>query len=280
MGSQPPLALIRGLYPLSAAIARLGVAPLGSHAGETRFPCPNGCAPGQEMVSVNDEKGCAIGWCPCGWDGRGVAYDSILAAYGRRTVPQVRDWLRSQYEANPSQQLSPVTPPAAKRSGAPIQPPFKKWGRPATHAYYFRDATGTPVAVNCRYRVRPDEKIHCQFAVVNGVVYDRQPPRPYPLYNLNNIVRHTSHVVVVNEGCNKACALNVMLREHPLVGTGWMMGAAAWKSTDWSPLKNRTVLIVPDNDPPGLSAADGIATHLASLPVRRDEVGKCHPHRL
>ena len=39
----------------------------------------------------------------------------------------------------------------------------------------------------------------------------------------------------------------------------WSGGSSAYKATDWVPLQDRDVVIWPDNDPPGLAAARGIA---------------------
>ena len=45
----------------------------------------------------------------------------------------------------------------------------------------------------------------------------------------------------------------------------WAGGTQGVKHTDWSPLSGRDVLIWPDFDTPGLSAADEIAARLTAL---------------
>jgi len=71
-------------------------------------------------------------------------------------------------------------------------------------------------------------------------------PKPRPLYNLPGIAE--SSVVIIVEG--EKCAQALINAGH--CATTAMMGAMTpAHHTDWSPLKDREVLIWPDNDEPG-----------------------------
>lgn len=68
-------------------------------------------------------------------------------------------------------------------------------------------------------------------------------PEPRPLYNLSGISKSDSVILVEGEKCAQA------LIEAGYCATTAMMGANAPSSkTDWSPLKDKDVLIWPDND--------------------------------
>lgn len=116
----------------------------------------------------------------------------------------------------------------------------------------------------------------------------RSMPPLRPLYNLAALLVRPDDPVVVVEGekCAEAAA---QLMPH-YVAVAWAGGAAAWRKTDWKPLKGRQVLCWPDADKqvaenesaakrygvavgeripmmdqPGMKAMWGIGQHLAGL---------------
>jgi Virulence-associated protein E/CHC2 zinc finger len=85
-------------------------------------------------------------------------------------------------------------------------------------------------------------------------------PKPRPLYGLEAIGDIGEVVIVEGEKCRDR--LHLMSGRTVL---SWAGGTQGVKHADWSPLSGRDVLIWPDFDGPGLSAADEIATRLAEL---------------
>ena len=263
---------IRDRIPLSTALERAGLQSRHSGGGELAFPCPNGCGAPVNSLTVSDEKHGGVAWC---WSCRyGGSYWKVLGKVLAPAEPEpkaintAKDWLRALYEGSPATtSWKPKrSARASSRTGEPIESPFVKWRRPASLVHNFRDGDGYIVAKSCRYQLSDDEKIHCQFAVVGGVVYDRQPEKPYPLYNLHKLKARLHATVILSEGANKACAAERLFDWG--VGTGWMMGAGNWKNTDFSPLFGRNVILVPDNDAPGMAAMAEIGAYLRDNDAR------------
>ncbi|MBB3592640.1 hypothetical protein FHX08_002984 [Rhizobium sp. BK529] len=98
-------------------------------------------------------------------------------------------------------------------------------------------------------------------------------PKPRPLYGLETLSDETTGndgpvVIVEGEKCRD--------RLHLLSGrtvVSWPGGTQGVTHTDWSPLSGRHVLIWPDFDGPGLSAADDIAARLAAVGAHVQRVG-------
>jgi hypothetical protein len=87
-------------------------------------------------------------------------------------------------------------------------------------------------------------------------------PCPRPLYNQPGMARSGTVVLVEGEKC--AAALVTM----GICATTAMNGAnAPVDKTDWSPLKGKHVLIWPDNDIPGRTYADRVASKLRGIGV-------------
>lgn len=83
---------------------------------------------------------------------------------------------------------------------------------------------------------------------------------PRPLYNRDWLAEDKDAPVLVVEGEKAADAAEELL-DGPTVTT-WHGGANAVHKTDWSPLRGRDVVIWPDNDEPGLKAAEDVAHNL------------------
>jgi len=85
------------------------------------------------------------------------------------------------------------------------------------------------------------------------------PPGPLPLYRLPEITTATR--VYVTEGEKAAEAA----RSIGLVATTSAHGAQSPDKTDWSPLAGKDVVLLPDNDEPGLQYAKAVTTILGQL---------------
>lgn len=84
-----------------------------------------------------------------------------------------------------------------------------------------------------------------------------------PLYRLDRLVADRTKDVLIVEGEKAASAGQKLLPE--LILTTWSGGAQAFKQTDWEPLIGRRIIICPDNDLAGKTAAQNIAKLLAQI---------------
>lgn len=127
--------------------------------------------------------------------------------------------------------------------------------------YRYYSSKGIPVGcvVRCDKDMNGDKvKSFAQFS------YDRIKNRwqsswsgdGKPLYNLQEITARTDVPVMVVEGEKTAEAAKLLFPEY--VVTTSCMGSASPRSSNWSFLKNRDVIIVPDNDSTGAKYAGTI----------------------
>jgi putative DNA primase/helicase len=74
-----------------------------------------------------------------------------------------------------------------------------------------------------------------------------------PLFNANEVIANPRDTVVVTEGPKKTLALEALLGPSSgYVVCSIIGGASSAKRFDWGPLQGRKVVILPDNDPPGM----------------------------
>lgn len=133
-----------------------------------------------------------------------------------------------------------------------------------TYIHRYADPSGTkhPLVV-CRYD-KPDGKKTYRPYALNGSGYLAQNiPDNRPLYNLDLITKHPDKPILVVEG-EKAADIAAEFIESRVVTT-WAGGASAVHKADWTPLQGRDVLLWPDNDRPGVRAAEEIQTILKHL---------------
>ena len=111
----------------------------------------------------------------------------------------------------------------------------------------------------------------------------RKLDTPYPLYGLEYIDRglpqSTIFVVVEGEKCQAAMqdALNAAMNRKPqrgafnyAVATTWSGGGKAIEKTDWTPLANKLVILVPDNDTAGRKTAADIGKKILGASTMAD----------
>lgn len=87
-------------------------------------------------------------------------------------------------------------------------------------------------------------------------------PKPRPLYNLDRVYENPGKKILIVEGEKSADAISGLFSETIVVS--WPGGANAFRSVDWTPLADRSVLIWPDADEPGKQAASSIADILSN----------------
>jgi putative DNA primase/helicase len=83
--------------------------------------------------------------------------------------------------------------------------------------------------------------------------------KPRPLHHLPRILQHRERYVVHHEGekCDEAATRAGLAGIH----TTNLGGANGHRATDYSPLKDRAVILVPDNDEPGRQWAKAVSDH-------------------
>lgn len=174
--------------------------------------------------------------------------------------------------AQSPKQRSPLFPPIAATEKDLSPPDFEKLLRcKPEFIYTYRNATDDAVfGYMCRWSnsdgqkvLRPISPHPNEFGQTTWQTKAMAEPRP--LYGLDILYRHPEKPVLVVEGEKTADAARTLpdLQDHVVVT--WSGGANASLKTDWTPLKNRTVIIWPDNDAPGKKAATNILTILKEI---------------
>ncbi len=70
-----------------------------------------------------------------------------------------------------------------------------------------------------------------------------------PLFNLPKILNDTEGVIGIFEGEKTVTAAEILYPN--LISTCYLHGVGKWNNADWEPLRNREVILFPDNDTPG-----------------------------
>ena len=131
-------------------------------------------------------------------------------------------------------------------------PPMDNLGKPTAKYDYF-DKNNKLIAVVNRY----DPQTGKEFRVWDVQSRKAKSPDIRPLYNIPGIIN--SKKIIIVEGEKSADALI----EKGFTATTAMCGAnAPLEKTDWSPLKDKEVIIWPDNDVAGINYAKKLSEHL------------------
>ncbi|MEJ3597547.1 DUF927 domain-containing protein [Pseudomonas bubulae] len=194
---------------------------------------------------------------------------------------KLADLLRLNAEDSPSK-------PAPTKSPAPewkaIQPiPAEAMNKcPAKHrqhgapskVWIYRDTQGQPLMALYRFDLGPDEdgkpkKVFapltwCQNSDNQSTQWRWQGlAEPRPLLRLHELSLQADATVVLCEGEKAADAAAELFPNY--VATCWPNGSNAWHKANLTPLKNRTVVLWPDNDPSGTTCMDAVAKKLEAI---------------
>lgn len=193
----------------------------------------------------------------------GCTVDSILDALGlRRSDLFDGDVVRDRLPRKPRQER-PEAVKTKRRQFRTAEEAFEdlvKWKGRCSNRWAYQDADGNLVGVVVRWDgpegkdIRPISKIgdHWEMAAMS---------HPRPLYRLPDILREPRVLVVEGEKAAEA---------------GWALGFATTTSSngsqsasqsDWAPLWGKEVIILPDNDAPGMSYARAVTKLLRGAPV-------------
>lgn len=141
--------------------------------------------------------------------------------------------------------------------------------KPPTHKSPTLDNLGKPTAkwdyldqhnklIAVVYRYDPEDGK--EFRIWDVQSRKAKAPEIRPLYNIPNLIN--SKKIIIVEGEKAADALN----QVGFIATTAMCGAnAPIHKTDWLPLKDKEVIIWPDNDEAGINYANKLVDHLKNI---------------
>lgn len=179
--------------------------------------------------------------------------DSHYGKISQTDVPIVK--VKKETE-QPKKVISVPAPKGSKPSGTYMD---DKWVH-FDNMWAYRNDKGDVVAYDCRINKEDGGKVVVPFLYDGNKWYSKMLPKNRPLYNLHKIANDTEATILVAEGCKTADAVAKYFPNY--IATTWQGGSNATGKTDWSPLRGRKVIIVPDADDAGSKAANSIAEKL------------------
>jgi uncharacterized protein (DUF927 family) len=165
-----------------------------------------------------------------------------------------------------TQRVESWTVVAPVPDGVVVTIPWHRLGSP-NFTWEYRSAAGQLLFAVCRFDVPGDRNekeivplCYCQNSNGIGEWRWKGPNAPRPLYRLDKLSARPTADVLVCEG-EKACDAAQKLFPDYIAVTS-QGGAKAAGKTDWSPLKDRRVIIWPDNDAAGAAYAKSVVSLL------------------
>lgn len=125
----------------------------------------------------------------------------------------------------------------------------------------YKNKDGYVIGVDARFE-HSGKKTIINFWNNNGILsWTNSPPM---VYNEDEIYKHPSKPILINEGCKAADAAKVL---SEFVSISWSRGTPNAKYVDWTFLENREGYIFPDDDEPGRKAAFEIQKQLPHFKI-------------
>ena len=183
----------------------------------------------------------------------------LISLYAAITGKSQGEAFKELEEVNRPRALTIITPP---QNVAP--PPMKhhKHGFPTTR-WTYHDEAGRVIFYVARYDTPQGKEF--QPATWDGNRWQLKAwPAPRPLYNLHKLASRPNAPVLIVEGEKCADAAEI-LTQGTYVVTTWPNGAKACSKAQWEFLRNRNILIWPDNDAVGKQAGELIARKLLHI---------------
>ena len=142
--------------------------------------------------------------------------------------------------------------------------PHPRYGSPS-NTWTYRDPQGRPIGHACRFDLPDGRKVVLPLTyweATRGTERWKQWcwkafPVPRPLYSLHRLVAQPDAPVLVTEGEKAAEAARLIFPDYVIVTSPG--GCKAVEKTDWSPLKGRRVIVIPDYDNEGRKYGDDVA---------------------
>jgi len=126
----------------------------------------------------------------------------------------------------------------------------------------YRDATGRAVLRICRWNKGHGKDIRPLALTPDGWKWGAHPA-PRPLFALDRLASEPDKPVLIVEGEKTAHSAQRLFPDY--IATTWPGGAQAVGQADWSPLKGRKVVLVPDCDSVGRKAMAWVSQHIKPL---------------
>ncbi len=142
----------------------------------------------------------------------------------------------------------------------------ERWGRPIRGDLY-RNANGAVVQIIVRAQPAEGRKNILPIYFDGSCVRMGQAfKHGRPVFNLDVITKHPDRIVLMVEGERARHVAELYLHDagRNWVATCWIGGTAAVDRTDWTPLRDRYVVLWPDLDRPGMMAMAEIGRRLVS----------------
>lgn len=150
----------------------------------------------------------------------------------------------------------------------------RSFGRQPDKTFPYFDLNGALVGLVCRWNQSDGKAIRpLSLDPLTGQWCRKAMPSPRPLFHLPELIAapaQTAVWLVEGEPAAEAFAGLLLRAGQPDVCVTWSGGCAAWRQTDFSPLRGRLVRLWPDNDQPGRLAMREIAAHLVGLGCRAE----------
>jgi hypothetical protein len=154
--------------------------------------------------------------------------------------------------------------------------------------WIWRDIDGVVTAATCRFKteeINPEtqeiviDKTSRQYRVdeTKPGGWDYKQPTKTKLYNLHLFNKYPDAKIVIVEGEPTVDAAQEYFGSSKVIITTWMGGNSGIKKTDFSDLKNRSVLIIPDNDSPGYKYLYYIVSKISAL---TDKIEYCDVEKI
>lgn len=160
-------------------------------------------------------------------------------------------WLEQQLGEAPKKDFIFITPAPELDMSRVIHPTL---GKPILYHPY-RDKDGN--LLNYVFRFAAEGNKIWPYSFTDKGWRWKQLPSPRPLYNLVMLNKLKDKTIIIVEGEKCADALQAKLPENPVIT--WSGGANGVNSADFSPLYGKeNIIIWPDHDEPGISAASRI----------------------
>jgi hypothetical protein len=159
-----------------------------------------------------------------------------------------------------SARVGRLTPP-------PIDVGLPPWQRGPGHAvniWVYRSVAGEILFYIARYDQAGGRKTFLPWSWDGDQWVNRAWPTPRPLFGLELLADNPAGPVLIVEGEKAADAARDIVGDRYVV-VSWQGGAMATSTADWSPLRDRTVMIWPDADIPGAEAATKILALLSQI---------------
>lgn len=195
----------------------------------------------------------------------GCSTEAILDALGLRKSDLFADETRNPVLPRKPRQTPPAFPEtkSQRRQFVTAEEAFEdlvRWRGRWSGRWVYQDIRGRPVGFVIRWDT-PEGKDLRPISLIDGHWEMAAMPRPRPLYRLPDIAREPRVLVVEGEKTAEA---------------GWSLGFPTTTSsngsqsanqTDWTPLLGKEVIILPDNDAPGMQYARAVAKLAGGGPV-------------